>query len=117
MPEIPAVAEVAVETLSPVAAWKEGRGRAAVSSPPAEGLSVAEIRVRCCRGEKESKKTDLAALEQAGHCFGVSVFQANRTQSLNYGCIVENPQTHEVRAERGLAGFLLCVMIPPPLCF
>lgn len=28
-----------------------------------------------------------------------AVFQANRTQSLNYGCIVENPQTHEVRGK------------------
>lgn len=66
--------------------------------------------------ERKKEKTDLTALEQAGHCFGVSVFQANRTQSLNYGCIVENPQTHEVRAETGLAGFLLCIIMLAPLC-
>ena len=68
----------------------------------AEALSAMEVRAKCCRrGKKE--ETDPAALQLAGHCLGGSVFQANRTQSLNYGCIVENPQTHEVRAERGLA--------------
>lgn len=70
---------------------------------------MVELRARCYGGGKARKKIDLAALEQAGHCLDASIFQANRTQSLNYGCIVENPQTHEVRAKRELAGCLLCL--------
>lgn len=66
------------------------------------------------RGEGNKKeKTDLAALEQAGPCLSASVFQANRTQSLSYGCIVENPQTHEVSAEEAGWVPLLCALILP----
>lgn len=57
--------------------------------------------------ERKNKKTALAPLKQQVTISDVFIFQANRTQSLNYGCIVENPQTHEVRAERGLGGHLL----------
>ncbi|XP_023366162.1 mannose-1-phosphate guanyltransferase alpha isoform X2 [Otolemur garnettii] len=38
----------------------------------------------------------LAAHRQDRHPFLLLGTTANRTQSLNYGCIVENPQTHEV---------------------
>ena len=57
---------------------------------------MVELRARCYRRGKARKKIDLAALEQTGHCIDASIFQANRTQSLNYGCIVKNSQTHEV---------------------
>uniref|UniRef100_A0A2I3HAC9 GDP-mannose pyrophosphorylase A n=1 Tax=Nomascus leucogenys TaxID=61853 RepID=A0A2I3HAC9_NOMLE len=46
----------------------------------------------------------LEAHRRQRHPFLLLGTTANRTQSLNYGCIVENPQTHEVRAERGLGG-------------
>lgn len=38
----------------------------------------------------------LAAYRRQPHPFLLLGTTANRTQSLNYGCIVENPQTHEV---------------------
>nr|KAF6450219.1 GDP-mannose pyrophosphorylase A [Molossus molossus] len=38
----------------------------------------------------------LAAHRHQPHPFLLLGTTANRTQSLNYGCIVENPQTHEV---------------------
>lgn len=104
-----------METPSPLAVQKQGGGGQLSVLTPAEGLSVAERSARCYGGGKERKKTDRAALEQAGHRLRVSVFQANRTQSLNYGCIVENPQTHEVRAERGWLGAFSLLPTPQPL--
>lgn len=59
---------------------------------------------------KKEKENSPGLLEQQVTVSDMFIFQANRTQSLNYGCIVENPQTHEVRAERGLGGCLLVTL-------
>lgn len=110
--ETPGAVEMAVEIPSPLAAQPQGAG---------EGVAAAISSHPCCRqkpclpwrcvpgaiGEGKKDRGNRPCCSGASRSLSVCVFQANRTQSLNYGCIVENPQTHEVRAERGLAGCLL----------
>lgn len=89
----------------PLAAGRQ-RGRAAVSCHLAGVTGLSTSCVLGAVGQAQQGKRAKRPPRAGRSLSRPSVSQANRMQSLNYGCIVENPQTHEVRKEG--AGWSVC---------